>query len=113
MNMHRNNGRQLKVRLGEWDASTTAEPVPPQEYIVSRIFIHQSYTASNLKNDIAILRLVSPVTLGTVSRLADNFFTYSYNFHTYIFKFQDAYNHLRMYSEYTGQCEYQVHIKRF
>lgn len=60
------NGRQLKVRLGEWDASTSVEPVPPQEYNVARIFVHPSYTASNLRNNIAILRLVNPVSLGTV-----------------------------------------------
>lgn len=31
---------------------------------MARIFVHPSYTANNLKNDIAILRLSSPVSLG-------------------------------------------------
>lgn len=53
--------------LGEWDASTSVEPIPPQEYNVARIFVNPSFTASNLRNNIAVLRLASPVTLGTVS----------------------------------------------
>ncbi|XP_058450708.1 phenoloxidase-activating factor 2-like isoform X2 [Malaya genurostris] len=57
--------RQLKVRLGEWDASAASEPIPAQEYNVVKIFIHPSYTSSNLKNNIAMLRLSSAVNLGT------------------------------------------------
>ncbi|KAG5668605.1 hypothetical protein PVAND_016541 [Polypedilum vanderplanki] len=57
-------GRPLRVRLGEWDASGATEPIPAQEYQVARVFIHPQYTASNLRNDIAILRLATPVTLG-------------------------------------------------
>lgn len=51
--------------MGEWDASTTTEPIAAQEYFVSRIFTHPSFTATNLKNDVALLRLSTPVTLGT------------------------------------------------
>ncbi|KAJ6640218.1 Phenoloxidase-activating factor 2 [Pseudolycoriella hygida] len=40
------------------------EPLPAQEYIVSRIFIHPNYNAANLKNDVAILRLSTAVPLG-------------------------------------------------
>jgi hypothetical protein len=63
---NRTNGRQLKVRLGEWDASQATEGLAPQEYTVSRIFIHPSYNAGNLRNSIAILRLSTPVNLGQV-----------------------------------------------
>ncbi|XP_063708669.1 phenoloxidase-activating factor 2-like [Culicoides brevitarsis] len=57
-------GRFLKVRLGEWDAASTREPIPAQEFTVSRIFIHPNYVASNLRNDIAVLRLSTRVNLG-------------------------------------------------
>lgn len=70
----RTNGRQLKVRLGEWDASQATEALAPQEYIVSRIFIHPLYNAGNLKNSIAILRLATPVTLGQVILTTLKFF---------------------------------------
>ncbi|XP_058821228.1 phenoloxidase-activating factor 2-like [Topomyia yanbarensis] len=57
--------RPLRVRMGEWDASAASEPIPAQEFNVVKIFIHPSYTSSNLKNDIAMLRLSSAVNLGT------------------------------------------------
>lgn len=52
--------------MGEWDASSSTEPIPAQEFQVSRIFIHPQFTVSNLRNDIAILRLATPVPLGQV-----------------------------------------------
>lgn len=54
-------GRFLKARIGEWDASNTNEPIAAQEFTVSRIFIHPSYVAANLRNDIAVLRLSTRV----------------------------------------------------
>lgn len=54
----------MKVRLGEWDASSSSEPIQAQEFIVSRIFIHPQFAAASLRNDIAILRLVSAVPIG-------------------------------------------------
>lgn len=50
--------------MGEWDASSSTEPIPAQEFQVARIFIHPQYTATNLRNDIAVLRLQTPVNLG-------------------------------------------------
>lgn len=58
------SGVQLRVRLGEWDASNTREPLPAQEQVVSRIFIHPNFNPNNLKNDVAILRLTTPINLG-------------------------------------------------
>lgn len=60
----RSSGQQLKVRLGEWDASSSIEAIQPQEFIVSRIFVHPQYIAASLRNDIAILRLATAVPLG-------------------------------------------------
>lgn len=60
----RSSGQQLKVRLGEWDASSSIEAIQPQEFIVSRIFVHPQFVAASLRNDIAILRLATAVPLG-------------------------------------------------
>lgn len=52
--------------MGEWDAFTTNEPIPYQEFTVGRIFVHPQYASSTLANSIAILRLNSNVPLGQV-----------------------------------------------
>ncbi|XP_060804768.1 phenoloxidase-activating factor 2 [Amyelois transitella] len=51
----------VKVRLGEWDAAGTYEPVPYQEYAVQKVFSHPSYNPNTLQYDITILRLSSAV----------------------------------------------------
>lgn len=66
----RNAPTTLKVRLGEWNAGGASEPIPAQEYIVSRVFIHPNYNAANLKNDVAILRLSVAVPLGNTPTVA-------------------------------------------
>lgn len=48
----------LKVRLGEYDVSTTAEPLPHEEFDVSDIQIHPDFNNATLVNDIALVRLV-------------------------------------------------------
>lgn len=50
----------LKVRLGEYDVSTTAEPLPHQEFNVSDIKIHPNFNNATLVNDIALLKLERP-----------------------------------------------------
>lgn len=60
----RSGAQQLKIRVGEWDASASTEPLAAQEFFVSRIFVHPLFTSANLKNDIALIRLSSPVPLG-------------------------------------------------
>merc|ERR1712203_873404 len=50
----------LKVRLGEYDVSTTAEPLPHEEFDISDIQIHPNFNNATLVNDIALLRLVRP-----------------------------------------------------
>jgi len=52
----------LKVRLGEYDVSTTAEPLPHQEFNVSGIHIHPKFNNATLLNDIALLKLDRPAT---------------------------------------------------
>lgn len=51
----------MRVRLGEWNASSTNEPFPVQESAVSAVFVHPGYISSNLFNDIAVLRLTTPI----------------------------------------------------
>ncbi|KAJ0182502.1 hypothetical protein K1T71_001871 [Dendrolimus kikuchii] len=51
----------VKVRLGEWDAAGTYEPVPYQEYNVQKVFTHPSYNANTLQYDITVLRLATSV----------------------------------------------------
>jgi len=50
----------LKVRLGEYDVSTTAEPLPHKEFNVSDIKIHPKFNNATLVNDIALLKLEKP-----------------------------------------------------
>lgn len=56
---------QLRVRMGEWNAAGDTEPLPAQEYVVLKIFVHPNFNGLNLVNDVAILRLSTPVALGT------------------------------------------------
>jgi Trypsin len=58
------------VRLGEWDSATATEPIPAQEFFVSRIFVHPQFNSANLKNNIALLRLSSFVPLGAVPTIS-------------------------------------------
>lgn len=52
------------MRLGEYDASSTSEAFPAQEFGIARTFIHPAFVASSLRNGIAIIRLNSTVNLG-------------------------------------------------
>lgn len=56
--------------MGEWDAFRENEIFPVQEYVVARIVIHPSFNPANLKSDIAVLRLASPVSLGQFPTIA-------------------------------------------
>ncbi len=50
----------LKVRLGEYDVSTTAEPLRHEEFNITNIVIHPGFNNSTLVHDIALLRLERP-----------------------------------------------------
>ncbi|KAG4077162.1 hypothetical protein HA402_016149 [Bradysia odoriphaga] len=50
--------------------AAATEPIPAQEFIVSRIFLHPNYNSGNLKNDVAILRLATAVPLGNSPAIA-------------------------------------------
>ncbi|XP_015599347.1 phenoloxidase-activating factor 2 [Cephus cinctus] len=60
---YRNGG--FKVRLGEWDARSTTEQYPYQEYQVARLFIHPNFNSQNLQNDVAVIRLASNVPISS------------------------------------------------
>lgn len=68
----------IKVRLGEWDASSYSEKYPYREYSVSRVDIHPNFNISILANDIAIITLDQSVSFTklthiTPARLPENF----------------------------------------
>jgi len=56
-------GRRFKVRLGEWDLSSSNEPFLPQEYTVTEVRVHPQFNPRTFQNDIAILRLNASVNL--------------------------------------------------
>lgn len=59
----------FKVRLGDWDVSRPVEPIEPQERVVAQVRIHPAFNQTvplnmnNLQNDVAILRLASPIIM--------------------------------------------------
>jgi len=53
-------GEILKVRLGEYDVSTTAEPLRHEEFNITSIVVHPGFNNSTLVHDIALLRLEKP-----------------------------------------------------
>ncbi|XP_067638203.1 phenoloxidase-activating factor 2 isoform X2 [Eurosta solidaginis] len=57
----------FKVRVGEWDAAGTSEPIPAQDVLIASVYIHPNFNSANLQNDVAIVRLASAVSLATKS----------------------------------------------
>ncbi|XP_015782537.1 serine proteinase stubble isoform X1 [Tetranychus urticae] len=60
-----NRAEDLKARLGEWDVHRDDEFYPHVEKFVDEIVIHPEYYPGNLINDIALIRLESPVDLNS------------------------------------------------
>lgn len=56
--------------MGDWDTSSQNEQLPYMEFKVLFTIVHENYTASNLKNNIAILRLEKNVPLGRYPTIA-------------------------------------------
>ncbi|XP_044259182.1 phenoloxidase-activating factor 2-like [Tribolium madens] len=54
---------KIVVRAGEWDSKTIQEPLKHQDVKVSSAAVHPQFNNKNLKNDIALLFLESPVSL--------------------------------------------------
>lgn len=52
---------ELRVRLGEWDVNRESEFYPHVEKDVVSVIIHPEYYPGNLYNDIALIKLDSPV----------------------------------------------------
>ncbi|XP_076325694.1 phenoloxidase-activating factor 2-like isoform X2 [Tachypleus tridentatus] len=60
-NFTKENQFPLRIRLGEWDTQHKDEHYLHQDYDVEKIFIHPSFDAISLWNDIAVLRLKQDV----------------------------------------------------
>ncbi|XP_050736791.1 uncharacterized protein LOC127008615 isoform X2 [Eriocheir sinensis] len=54
---------ELKVRLGEWDVSGKSEFYPHFDTNVAGLYSHPDFYAGNLQNDVAIIRVQTPVDL--------------------------------------------------
>ncbi|KAK9502944.1 hypothetical protein O3M35_011622 [Rhynocoris fuscipes] len=54
----------LRVRLGEWDVNHDVEFFPYEERDVSVVHVHPEFYAGTLYNDLAILRLDRPASVG-------------------------------------------------
>ncbi|GFR18223.1 phenoloxidase-activating factor 2 [Trichonephila clavata] len=52
---------ELKVRLGDWDVHRDDEFYPYVEKFVVEVVVHPDFYPGNLQNDLALLRLESPV----------------------------------------------------
>ncbi|KAK4337406.1 hypothetical protein RND71_043353 [Anisodus tanguticus] len=59
----KNTALDLKVRLGEWDVHRDDEFYPYVEKNVAQVLKHPQFYAGTLENDIALLRLESPIKL--------------------------------------------------
>ncbi|KAM3957629.1 LOW QUALITY PROTEIN: phenoloxidase-activating factor 2-like [Aphomia sociella] len=54
----------VKIRAGEWDTQTARERLKSVEKLVDEIYTHSEFQRKNLKNDVALLKLESPLVLG-------------------------------------------------
>jgi len=61
---------ELLVRIGDWDVNTDREPYPHRDIAVSDVFIHERFFAGSLHNDIALIRLNSPVSWADMPHVA-------------------------------------------
>jgi len=52
---------EVSVRVGDWDVNSDVELYQHRDMAVGDIFIHERFFAGSLHNDIALLRLLSPV----------------------------------------------------
>lgn len=53
----------LKVRAGEWDTLTTAEPYLHEDRAVATKIVHPHFNGENLWNNVAVLILKTPFKL--------------------------------------------------
>lgn len=59
-----NSSMPLLIKIGHWDLQASREPLPRIKVGSSIIAVHPNFTASSLKNNIAIIRLPVTVPLG-------------------------------------------------
>ena len=61
---------ELLARVGDWDVNSGLELYPHRDMSVSDVFIHERYFAGSLHNDLALLRLVRPVSWQDLPQVA-------------------------------------------
>jgi len=61
---------ELLVRVGDWDVNSNMEPYPHKDMAVSDIFIHERFFAGSLHNDLALIRLLTPLSWADMPHVA-------------------------------------------
>lgn len=62
--MNAKKAEEIKVRAGEWDTQIKTEQYPHQDRDVEQVIVHKNFHKGNLANDVALLILNEPFTIG-------------------------------------------------
>ncbi|XP_035792925.1 phenoloxidase-activating factor 2-like [Anopheles albimanus] len=83
-----NEVNQMWVRLGEWDLSSSIEPLQPDNFRVRKAHKHKDFSVHSLINNIAVLELIGEVLYGPTIQpvcLPEAHYTFSSSQETLLF----------------------------
>ena len=61
--VYNKSSKNMKVRLGDWNARANIEPFPHEDFDIEIVHIHPNFNSSNFNNDIAMIKLGNSVIL--------------------------------------------------